>query len=282
MNFRLGEYQCSSCDYSEVPAPPKPESTRGESISRRQPWQPTVGSNLPSGGRQYTGAPQPWQPTPREAAPPSAYGGMTEPVAPLTPQPSMFAAPSWEALPYVPTQVKTVERSPSLQVEKHICFGLYVLCVAITVAFIVFLMGLANSPSFGPEMGQAFQHAGSSAPGEAAAPPVSGEEMRAVMGFVMIFWVMACLAGVLLNWWAFYGTTIWAKWCCMGCIGVGILICIAGMFQVFAASMLLTQGSLPMPGPARGFLFILVVVNLAYQVWAISILYRDVQELQYR
>ena len=251
MSFRLGEYQCNSCDYREPPAPSKPESTRRESVSRRTPWLPTIGSNLPS-GRQYTGDLQPAKPSPREAAPPSAYGGMDERPAQQPPPPRGFAAPSWEAVPFTPTRVRTVVRSKTLQIEKHVCYGLCVLNVVLALAAIGFLMKLLSNPAFGPALQRALGEAGASAPGGVAAP-LTGGDLQEVMGAAMVFCVVVGLVGVLLNWWAFYGTTIWAKWCCMSCLCLAILGSIASLVQVFTTTLLFSAGSVPVLGPVRRF-----------------------------
>lgn len=281
MSFRLGEFQCSSCDYSEVPAPTKPESARGESISRRQPWQPTVGSNLPSSGRQYTGAPQPWQATPRQAAPPSAYGGADEPPAPWPAQSGGFAAPSWEALPYSGEPVEVLERSSALDGEKHLCFGLYILCVAFCVGCVIYLMNMFNQFAPGSELYEAYGQTATGSSGGAGASLSHAETLRAFTGSALVFVIVAGLAGLFLMWWAFYGSAIWARWCCIGCLALGILVALVNSIECISAWRLLARGHLPLTG-LMWTVMLFFPALLAYQIWAATILYRDAQELRNR
>ncbi len=270
MTYRLGEYQCGSCDYSEQAAAQHKEE-RGGGIHRHEQWQSGVGSTITtqrSGG--YTGK----LITPPDAsspasAPPPAFTGYEAPPAPPA-SGTLFGESSWEHREYQGGPIRDI--GDTLAAEKRIWFLIYVILQSISI--VVFLL-LAT-------VGRSLLESTMSAGG----PPLSSDmaQVMALLPAGVVMLIIAMLIGIALTWWALFGTEIWAKWCCLGCFAWGVLMSIGQVFQALVPSaLLMTAGPASQFGAVYAvFMICLAVVQMGFQGWLISILYRDIQQRQYR
>lgn len=270
MDYRLGEFQCGSCDYSE-PAGAQQKDERGAGgVQRRESWQSGIGSTLGVGHSSYTGkliAP-PDATRSQESAPPSAYGGLDAPPPPPPPG-TVFGQSSWERTEYGGA-IRDI--GDTLAVEKRIYFIVYIALQSLFLIFIVLMVTI----------GRRFIEAALAA----GAQPLSSESagVMEMLPMVAAMYVIGILIAIALTWWVLYGSEIWAKWCCMGCSAIGLLISFGQLISVFAPSALMVaSGTSGMFGGASAAItIIMVIVQLGWQAWFMSILYRDIQQRQYR
>jgi hypothetical protein len=96
-----------------------------------------------------------------------------------------------------------------------------------------------------------------------------------MMGPMIAGMIFGGLIVLGIYWFVLFSDQVWAKYCCGGCVVVGMLLSLPG---VFVAAPPTAYG---MPGTG-GFQIISGVVGLIMNLWLLSILWRDVQRLQGR
>jgi hypothetical protein len=229
MDFRLGLYECQQCGHTEEPPPPEPEPerTRHGPGFRREPWQRP---GAPGGAAE---AP------PSRAAPPGTFYSY---------------APAPGATLHDPSQPALAPASeyPTLQIEKHIFFGLQVLGVLGSLVLVV--LG-------------------------ATLDPYGFQRTDQYMMMVQVFW--SALASVFIYWLALYGRLLWVKYCCCAFMAFVITCGIVGFMMVLGVIGQLPLGYDLTAGFLGGALGIsLTVLQLAYLMWFVWILWRDIQVLQ--
>ena len=204
MNFRLGQWECSGCDYSVGAAAPK------------EPQD--FGSAADSVRRAKLLAPPPTAP------PPGAYGIGGVPPGAL-----------YDGRP--------VAREDPLRSEKII----FIVCnaVALLGGFLFMIVMVANL--------------------QTALPPGVGIGMLTITG------LFSTVIRVAVNAFILFGDVIWAKWCCLGCQGVGLLAVFAGSFGANPYNL----------GPEFAqFNTISGILDFLLIGWFASIVYRDIQQRQ--
>ena len=96
---------------------------------------------------------------------------------------------------------------------------------------------------------------------------------------VQVFW--AALASVFVYWLALYGRLLWVKYCCCVFMVFTIACGIAGFLMVLGVVEQLPLGYDLTAGVLGGAIGIsLTVLQLAYLLWFVWILWRDIQVLQ--
>ena len=162
---------------------------------------------------------------------------------------------------YSPPPAGPLPASAGLTIEKHIYFAL---CILGSLFWIGALLMLGQDPTATPTV---------------LGNPHMGEYnmYRGIAQFTIIFGVAV---GMFFNWYALYGPAVWAKWTCLGCAGLGLILTVIGLLT--GAGMMATfsqMSSLYGPGPMF-IQFVTGIVQIAVQLWFISIIYRDIQRLQ--
>jgi len=118
--------------------------------------------------------------------------------------------------------------------------------------------------------------------GVSALSPSTGDAPAAISpGVEMLLTMVLTLA---LNWLVLFGTTIWLKWACAGCVSLQVLGGVIGLLII----MPLLTGAIGVGGAGNpalvGFAASLIIgiyaAALAINVWFVSILWRDIQRLQ--
>ncbi len=98
-------------------------------------------------------------------------------------------------------------------------------------------------------------------------------DVRGMMGPMVAGLIIGGLISLGLHWFVLFSDLVWAKYCCGGCVVVGMLFWLPAMFM---APPTTPYG---MPG-AGGYQIISGVVGLIMYLWLLSILWRDAQRLQ--
>jgi hypothetical protein len=246
--IRLGENQCTKCSFSQ-PAGAGDADLRGPGSGSTAGRQPGSGPGLPGSAKVHSAGQLP---------------GMTT-KQPLQGQPVVVESVSWQAPPpqaapqqstsqYMPGGVAPADMysflpgerrsgSAGLEIEKKIFFGLQ--AVSMLIIFFAFLLG-----------GQMFMT-------EAGLYTVS----MLTLGVIIVI-TFALILG--LYYWVLFGSEVWAKWTCMGCVGLSAVSALSGIFFAAGVSTLPGAGGNAFTG----------IINLLITGWFISILWRDVQEIQ--
>jgi len=133
---------------------------------------------------------------------------------------------------------------PSLQVEKVIYLSLTVAGWLLTL--IILIAASSALPSI-PEVGIS-------------------------MGAVIFGFAIAGLISVGLIWFVLFGDQVWAKYCCGGCMLFSMVTSVPGFFAS-------APSDFQVPGMGAFKVMYLALV-LAFDLWFLSILWRDVQRLQ--
>ena len=132
------------------------------------------------------------------------------------------------------------DRFKSLHTEKNVCFGLIVASSFFHIIGALFALG--NEPLGG------------------------------------IFGLFIILFSLFLWWFVLYGTAVWSKYCCLIILVFGLVSNLIGGAYIFMSGDMLASGLLP-PGIAV-MMTIMFVVSVAVSAWVMSIIYRDIQQLQ--
>jgi hypothetical protein len=272
MDYRLGEYQCRSCDYIETAAQQKEErDTPGG--QRRESWQSGIGSTLPPSRSGYTGKllTPPTATGGQTGASPSAYGDFEAPPPP-PPAGTVYGQATWEGGAGYGGAGAAI--SDTLATEKQIYFIIYAALQGLAIVFLLLLL------TVGRKALEAALAAGTPPSGNA----VNMAQMMEMLPMIIVFYIIVILIAVGLTWWVLYGMEIWPKWCCMGCSVLILLMSVAQLISVFAPSALMMAAGPAglLGGGVMAFAVITVIIQVGWQVWFMSILYRDIQQRQNR
>ena len=235
MSFRLGEYQCTSCDYTELQSPREEAPAGGRSMAQR--WQPPGAA-------------------PQAPPSPSAFIGTGQSGSEGMPHLGYGAGALWE-------EAKP-EHIDSLLNEKHVYFA---------VSVVLTLLYMVSNAITGAMMGA--QAASGAAASGSTAPPV-GLTMTSMLGGSLFIYGVA----LLLTWWVLYSKEVWAKWSCIGCTGIYLAMLVLGTMGILSLLQISsTVSNTPEAGIARGLFIFMMLVNIAWYGWFVSILYRDARQL---
>ncbi len=266
MHYRLGEFQCGSCDHTEPAAPQKEERSSG-AAPRREGWQPS-GSSTSSSHSSYTGKLLTPPPDPgSQSAPPGIYSGGYQAAPPPPPPGTVYGQAAWERSE---AGAGAAGAQSSLQQEKAIF--MWVLGVLSILNILVSIASASLQSVLGPGI------LSQGTPG-AYPPDAAGDPAGSVIFVIAQIIVSMLLAGVAL-----YGQTIWLKWSCIGCQSIGLLFIIIGGIAMLAMLGTLTAATSQVPGGGilLTFIGVLLILQIGLQGWFISLIYRDIQERQYR
>jgi hypothetical protein len=272
MNYRLGEFQCGSCDYSEQASAQQKEERGAGASYRHETWQPGVGSTLTPGRSSFSGKliTPPDAPGSQAGAAPPAFTGYDAAPPPPPPPGTVFGQTTWEH--GADRNSDVVFKGDTLAGEKRIYFIVYVALQALAIIFMLLFLTL----------GRKFVEAALAA----GAQPLTSQSAGVIemLPTIVVMYIIAILIAVGLTWWVLYGTEIWAKWCCMGCSGVGLLLSLGQLISVFAPSALLMASGAAgaLGGGSAAVTIIMVIIQVGWQAWFMSILYRDIQQRQYQ
>lgn len=96
--------------------------------------------------------------------------------------------------------------------------------------------------------------------------------------------LLMTLLTLALNWLVLFGTIIWLKWTCAGCITVQVIGGVIGLLALLglmAGSMGGASATNPaLTGFVSSFIIAIYAGALAINCWFVSILWRDIQRLQ--
>lgn len=266
MHYRLGEYQCAECDHSEQATAPKEEHPAG-GVHRREAWQPSSTASL--GHSSYTGKliEPPADPGSQPGTGGAMFGGGYQ--APPPPPPgAAYGQASWEGAAY--GTARGGGATSALQQEKLIFM------LVLGVMGILSILASFASESLQGSFAQMAAQQGAANP---AGMPAYPAESAAGSGIASLLQVALSF---VLAWMALYGQTIWLKWTCIGCQSIGLIAIV--IFGIVALAMVGTISAATAQVPGGGMLLTfvgaLVVLQLALQVWFISLIYRDIRERQ--
>jgi hypothetical protein len=92
------------------------------------------------------------------------------------------------------------------------------------------------------------------------------------LGLGIFFSIITNLIYMGLLWFVLFGDQVWAKYCCGGCVLLSLLISVPGMF---------VSAPTGYNAPGMGvFQIVYILLLIAFNLWFLSILYRDVQQLK--
>jgi hypothetical protein len=235
MQFRLGEQECPSCGHVET-APPAPAVVEQE---KPQDWGGIKRAKL-------------LNVPPTTAPPPSSV---------LNRDPSELYGQggSYGGSLYGAADSPAPAENSSLQMEKHIYFGLQVAGSLLTIIALIAAGSMLSALDGMPDRG--------------ALGFASG-------GVFIASTIIGSLIGVLLMWFVLYGTVIWVKWTCLGCVGLSTIFALIGFFMPTADLSIYDQLGSAMGLGFTTFGILVRIFQLAFLGWFISILYRDIMRLQ--
>lgn len=267
MHFRLGEFQCAACDYHETAAQPKTEERPAAGNQRRESWQAAIGSTLP-GGKQYSGQPLPPSSPPTSSNQPAPIAGSyTDPPQPPAPG-ALFGGSSWERIPASAAPLRDMHST--LEMEKRVYFVIYVSMQALTLIVVAIMFAMTRG---------LLQVSGAGMPTTPGVPSLA--QLNAAMPMLLGIYIVSLLIAVGVVWWALFGSETWVKWCCMGCVGIGLVSSLFNIGQSLTGMAAFSQLGVPITGALQALFLTTFILSLAWQVWFVSILYRDVQQRQY-
>jgi hypothetical protein len=236
MNYRLGEYICSACEYTE-PGFAQLLEEEVELLEVPEAAQPQLAEEDASN------------------ASPGLFpdAGYLVPPPPLTVD-GRLAQP---ALAKVSAGI-TAARSMKLRGEKFACLAAY-------AALLIY--GAVSSYLTLPQVMQQF-YAGLQQDVDESLALIPSIDLSGHAGAVALVAGIYILLQLGITWWILFRAAAWIKWCSIGCAVLTVL-------GSLSATPWLVLGALP--GISRAQMLLAEVLQLAWQGWVASLLYRDLR-----
>jgi hypothetical protein len=238
MNYRLGEYICSACEYTEPAFAQllEEEVELLEAPDAAQPEPPAVDAGTASASQL---------PGPGYITPPPA------------PEYGEFVLPA----PGGMRPVTAVADRAALRNEKFMCLAAYAA---------ILIYGVVSSVLTLPQVIQQF-YAGLQQNAEDISALMPSLDLGAHAGAIFAMAGLYILLQLGVTWWILFKAAAWIKWCSIGCAVLTVL-------GSLSATPWLVLGALP--GISRAQMFLAEALQLGWQCWIASLLYRDIQRRQ--